>query len=46
MTYGVNKQEVDLFFLPTPWIHDVNWTLIRRSQDILDVLRISFVRSA
>ena len=28
MTYGMNKQEVELFLLPTPWIHDVNWTLL------------------
>ena len=29
----------------TPWIQDVNWTYIRRSKDVLDVLWRSYARS-
>ena len=33
------------FLLYTPWAQDVNWTYIRRSEDILEVFWTSYVRS-
>ena len=36
--YWVNKKQ-------TTWIQDVNWTYVRRWQDILDVYWVSYMRS-
>ena len=35
----------NFLLLPTPWTQDVNWAYIRRSEDILDLFWMSYVRS-
>ena len=38
-------EDFNYFLLYTPWAQDVNWTYIRRSEDILEVFWASYVRS-
>ena len=37
--------EVQFFIKGTPWTQDVNWTYIRRSEDVQDVFWTSYVLS-